>query len=472
MKNVNHTHPDYDRMAIKWKRCRDVIAGQDAIHTAGEAYLRRLKDQTDEDYAAYVERAGFYNATWRTMAALMGMMFRKPPHVELPGNVATFANDIDLAGTHIDTFARKVAVEVLGLGRVAVLVDVPDMAANAPATLAEAERAGLRPMLKTYPAETLINWKYERVNNRHVLTFAVLTEMAEVPEDEFKSGAVQRWRVLDLVGGTYRQRVFQKAENGKDFEQVGPDIFPLRNGETLDFVPLFIVGVDGIDSTVDEPPLIDLVDLNLSHYRSNADYEHGCHFTGLPTAVVSGYVGDGMGQQSLYIGSQAAWVFPDPQAKAQYLEFTGQGLGALERALDRKEAQMAILGARMIAEERRVAETATTASIHRSGENSVLANLALAVSDAMEKALAVFAQWSNVAGAPVYQINRDYSPAMLDASQITALLKAVQMGQISGQSLHELLQRADLLDSAVTFEEEQERVSSAALPAPVREVAA
>jgi phage terminase large subunit len=43
---VNSTHPDYDTFAPKWKRCRDVIAGQDAIHAAGEAYLPRLKDES------------------------------------------------------------------------------------------------------------------------------------------------------------------------------------------------------------------------------------------------------------------------------------------------------------------------------------------------------------------------------------------------------------------------------------------
>lgn len=468
MQHIDTRHRDYTRMSPKWKRCRDVMAGQDAVHAAGESYLPKLKEQEMEDYDSYRKRAGFYNATWRTVAGLLGMMFRKPPSADLPGNVGTYATDIDLAGTHIDTFARKVALDVLGVGRVAIMVDAPASEMTGPVSLATAERMGIRPMLKMYSAETLINWKYARVRNRWVLVRAVLEEVIEEPDGEFKTEDVTQWRVLDLDdAGLYRQRLFRKVDGGKGgFEQIGDDIYPVMNGRNLDFVPLYVLGVDGLDSTVDEPPLIDLVDLNLSHYRTNADYEHGCHFTGLPTAFIAGYAPEG--GESFCIGSTSAWVFPDPQARASFLEFTGQGLGALKENLDRKEAQMAILGARMVAEEKRVAETATTTAIHRSGENSVLASIALAVSDAMEKALAVFAQWAGTAGTPEYQFNREYNPAMLDAAQITALLKAVQMGQISAQSFHELLQRADVLDSAVPFEEEQERIAATALPSPVQ----
>lgn len=474
MDNVNYRHPDYDRMFPKWKRCRDVIAGQDAVHDAGTEYLPKLGEQEQSDYDAYRKRAGFYNATWRTVSGLLGMMFRKPPSEELPGNVATYAMDIDLAGTHIDTLARDVALEIISVGRVAIMVDAPANVLTGPVSLAAAERAGIRPKLAVYNAETLINWKYARIRNRFVLVMAVLEEKAEEAIDEFKSEMVDQWRVLDLdEAGMYRQRIFRKAgvnDVGK-FVQVGEDIYPAMAGQKMDFIPLYVIGTDGIDSGVDEPPMIDLVDVNLSHYRTTADYEHGCHFTGLPTAVVSGH-NSGTDSAALYIGSTTAWVFSDPQARAQYLEFTGQGLGALRDNLDRKEQQMAILGARMIAQEKRQAETATTAAIHRTGENSVLASIALAVSDAMEKALAVFARWANVSGTATYQISRDYNPAMLDAAQMTAIMKAVQTGLMSPQSFHELMQRADVIDSAVSFEDEQERISATALPAPVVDDAA
>jgi hypothetical protein len=50
---VNSTHPDYDAARPLWLRARDVIAGEDAVKSAGEEYLPRLEAQTDEEYSAY-----------------------------------------------------------------------------------------------------------------------------------------------------------------------------------------------------------------------------------------------------------------------------------------------------------------------------------------------------------------------------------------------------------------------------------
>lgn len=469
MQGIDTHHADFDKFAPKWKRVRDTFAGQDEVHKAGAEYLPMLKQQEPADYASYVKRAGFYNATWRTVAGLLGMMFRKPAEAELPGTVESYANDIDMAGTTLDTFARKVALEVLGAGRVGIMVDHPDTGGATPVNVASAEALGLRPMLKIYRAECIINWKYARVANHWRLVRVTLQETVEEADGEFKAKLVDQWRVLDLdEGGSYRQRVFQKATKAGEFEQIGADVYPQIGGNNLTALPFYITGPDGVDAELDEPPLIDLVDLNLSHYRTNADYEHGCHFTGLPTAVVSGYTPNSETNERFYIGSTSAWVFPDPNAKASFLEFTGQGLSSLRDNLDRKEQQMAVLGARMIAEEKRVAETATTASIHRTGENSVLSSIALAVSDAMERALRIFAFWAGANGEVAYQINRDYNPAGLEPAMLTALMKAVQVGNLSPQSLHTLMQRADLIESVVTFEDEQERIGAVE---PVRPVA-
>lgn len=463
MDGVNTHHKDFDRYSPKWERCRAASDGQDAVHGAGEKYLPKLKDQEDADYRSYVQRAGFYNATWRTIGGLLGMMFRKPPMVELPSAIESYLPDIDMAGTSLETCARKVALEVLEVGRVGIMVDHPSVEGATPLTVAAAQTQGLRPMITTYRAECIVNWQYRRIRNRWMLAKVVLKEQAEEPDGEFKVKCVDQWRVLDLdETDQYRVRLFRKAVAGKtgEFVQVGGDVFPLLGGARLGFIPFYIVGPDGVDSELDEPPLIDLVDVNLSHYRTNADYEHGCHFTGLPTAVVSGYTPDTENPEKFYIGSTAAWVFPDPQASATFLEFTGQGLSALKENLDRKEQQMAILGARMLFAEKRAAEAAETAAIHRTSENSVLASIATAVSEALEAALTTFAEWAGAPGEVKYQLNRDYNPAMLSAQDLTALLKAVQMGEMSSESFFDLLQRADVVDSELSFEEERERIGS------------
>src|SRR5687767_1970413 len=122
---VQSQHPEYIHFLPKWERCRDVAAGQDAVHGAGAKYLPRLKDQEDPEYDAYKMRAVFFNATWRTIDGLRGMIFRRPPKVEVPASVEELLKDVDLQGTPFELFASKTVEEVLTVGRVGILVDYP-----------------------------------------------------------------------------------------------------------------------------------------------------------------------------------------------------------------------------------------------------------------------------------------------------------------------------------------------------------
>lgn len=470
--SVKQTHPEYDKYAPKWKRCRDVALGQDAVHEAGVLYLPKLRDQTDDEYKAMVKRATFYNASWRTIAGLTGMLFRKPPKQDTPAGIKDELEDVTMKGTPLNTFVAEVTEESIEIGRIGVLVDFPPMVnTGAVVTLAKAKDGGLRPMMQMYKAENIINWKMRRIANKTVLGMVVLTESVAIPKDEFKEDFETRYRVLDLepFTATYRIRVFRIDERGND--QLLETIIPLMNGQLMNSIPFFFINTETTEPPCQEPPLIDLVDLNLAHYRVTADYEHGCHFAGMPTPVISGYQiavpEQGKPAETFYIGSAKAWVFPNPDAKAEYLEFTGQGLQALEKNLDRKESQMAILGARMIAQEKKVAETATTTAIHRTGENSILASVALTVSLSIVRALEIFAEWAGIENPKCeYEINRDFLPASIDAQMLASLLKAYQSSAMSFETLFDLLQRGDMVAPELTPEQEQERIKAIPPPLP------
>lgn len=463
-RGVATQHPGYAKFAPKWKRCRDVSDGQDAVHAAGTAYLPRLKDQTNEDYTAYVKRAGFYNATWRTMSGLVGMLFRKPPSQKVPAGIEDYLKDVDLAGTSLDTFARGLALETLEVGRYGILVDHPPTANDEPLTVAAAQQQGLRPALQLYRAESIINWKHRRVRNRHVISQVVLEEIVSEPDGEFAEKDVTQYRVLDLdEDDQYRVRVFQR-ENEKDVLVEGP-FHPLMNGKTLDYIPFAIGGVDGIESDLDEPPLIDLMDRNLEHYRVTADYRHALHFSACPMLMLAGVqIEPG---EKVYVGSTKAIIADHPDAKGFYIEPKGQGLPSIREALNDLKQEMAVLGARMIAEEKKQAETATTAAIHRTGENSVLSAIAIAVSEALEWALGIFAEWAGQPAEVEYQLNRDFLPEGMDPAMIQALMGAVQAGKFPEEAWFELAQRADLISPEMTFEEYQQKTQEEA-PDPAR----
>lgn len=452
--SVKTTHHEYDEYNGKWKRCRDVAKGQDAVHAAGTEYLPRLKDQTDEDYKAYRTRTPFFNATWRTISGLTGMLFRKPAKIEVPAVTEPMLATVTDDGQPIGVFANEVVEECLKVGRVGILVDYPVVKEES-VTKADAAVLNLRPTMGLYLAESIINWKISVVNNLRVLTRVVLTEMIEVEITEFECEMQERYRVLDLVDGFYRVRVF-KVE--KDVETVLEEYIPTMNSLPMPFIPFYFLSADDTQVCPDDPPLIDLVDLNLSHYRTSADYEHGCHFTGLPTGYITGHtLGEG---DKIYLGSQTMMVFPNPETQVGFLEFTGSGLGMLQTNLERKESQMAILGARMLEAQKRAAEAAETAGIHRSGENSLLASMAKSISLGMTAALQTFSNWAGGSEVVTYELNRDFFPMPLDAQAMAALVSAWQQGGISKETLFENLKQGQVIGDTVDFETEEVRIQN------------
>ena len=465
-------HVDYAKYATKWKRCRDVIAGQDDVHAGKTVYLPRLQDQVAEEYDNYVLRTPFFNASWRTVAGFVGMLFRKPPTLEVPTAMEDMLDDITLSGISFHNFAQQVVLENLTVSRVGVLVDHPPLVSNADGTVitvAQTQVLGLRPYMAMYKAESIINWKMGRVNNKWVLIQVRLVEVSAIQnetDNEFTHEVRKQIKVLDLVDGlVYRQRVFDEDTE----EQIGDDVIPLMNGKPLDFIPFYFIGPDGTESEFEEPVLIDLFDLNLAHYRVAADYEHGCHMTGLPTPYVTGYQQpDPNKPDRFFIGSTAAWVFSDPSTKVGFLEFTGQGLSALENNMTRKEAQMASIGARMLAPEKSGVEAAETIAMRNSGEQSILSAIALATSNGLEDALETFAEWAGFGDVEInFEINRDFMPYGIEPVLLTALLASVQAGKLSNESFFDLMKRGDLIEADLTFEEEQARIDSQPPPMPL-----
>jgi hypothetical protein len=455
---VKTQHPDYVAYTDKWARCRDVSAGTDAVHAAGVKYLPKLKEQDETEYRAYQQRAPLFNATWRTIAALGGMLLRVPPRMKVPESLSALLDDVTGDGTGLLILLLELVEEDLTVGRAGLLVDYP-RANVASLTQADAQRLNLQPTINLYKAEAIYNWQTRRINNKTVLSQVRLEENDVSRPDEFTEKIEKQYRVLDLdEAGLYRQRVFKVDAGGNQY-QVGEDIYPMMKGQQLKFIPFYFVGPDDTSPCVDNPPLIDLVDMNLAHYRVTADYEHGCHFTGLPTPVVSGYTPENPGEK-LCIGSTTAWIFPDPSAKATFLEFQGTGLGALKENLEAKKAEMAVLGARMLEQQKRAAETAEVSRVHRMGDVATLASIAQAISIGVEAALQTFSDWAGASGDVEFSLNRDFFPMPLDPQALAALVQAWQSGAISHETLFNNLKAGEIVDEDTTFEDEQAKITN------------
>jgi hypothetical protein len=440
---VDTKHDDYMDKYEDWIKCRDFIEGSSAVKAKETDYLPALSRQTDDDYDDYLERALFYGATGRTHAALLGSVFRKDPIMTVPPDIDT--SDVSMMDLSLLDFTRKVTDEVLAVGRYGVLVEYSD--------------EELTPYFVGYRAENILNWRTERVEGRMVLTMLVLEEKDQVEGDTFydtKEDTI--YRVLRMVDGVYTVETHRSSSSGDSATPIlEATIVPLRNGEPLDFIPFYFFSTTSLQSSIQKPPLLDLVEVNKSHYQSSADLENGRHLAGLPTPIFIGFDFD---DQEVVLGTKHALHSTDPSARAFILEFTASGLATLEKALFDKEHLMSVMGARLLEAPRTGVEAAETARIRQAGESSLLAMVTRVLSEGMMKMMRTYVWWAGAENTDSVKIelNADFIDYRLDPAEITAYVSAYLQGAMSFETMFDNLQRGEVIPSGRTMEEEQSSI--------------
>ncbi|MCG3774036.1 MAG: hypothetical protein JW395_0853 [Nitrospira sp.] len=431
MAGVTTQHEEYKELAPRWKRCRDAVAGSDAIKKAGIEYLPMLDSHHANPlkYTEFKQRALFYNAAGRTVAGLAGGIFQKAPTVsEVDEKTLEHTKDVTLNGEPLESFALKTTQEYLTTGRYGILVD-----------MASEEAVESRPYWVGYRAEDIINWRFNKMGGDQELVLVVLREGTYNLNvvDEFEAKPVTQFRVLRLTPeGVYTQQVYtqeeQKAGDTEIKYAAGPVLIPTRRAVPLDFIPF------ALPWAVNTPPILDLVDINIAHYRGGADLKHGLHFTALPTPWVSGQSGDN--SKPLHIGSGTAWSL-EKDGKAGMLEFTGKGLEAIRTDLQDMQKMMATLGARLLEEVPSNRETALSVSMRHGSDYATLRTMAQIVEQQLSWALKVHQWWvgnealvSNMRGN--LELNKTFFDQHITADELRALLLALQSNSISYKTFY------------------------------------
>lgn len=470
---VNTPHPDYVTQKLLWQKQRRFRDGGDAVKAANEDYLPRLSGDDDEDYRAYKNRALFYGATGRTLQALSGAIFRKDARVEFPRpELLKLAGK---AGESVDELIKRCTEEQILPARVGTLVDAPAIANG-------------RPYITIYFAENIINWATQQRGESEELVEVVLEEQLETrnKDDRFKVERKTQFRVLRLGNpqprsdeealklgmadagdkAVYYQELWVEqvleeatANTPATITFTLKDIIVPRmyGGRTLEHIPFTIFNARSLAAKPEPGPMLELVNVNCSHYVSSADLEHGRHFTALPTPVLTGFNPD----FRLRIGSGVAWITEQPAARAYFLEFSGAGLGHLVEGQKHKEHLMATLGARLLEEQKAGVEAADTLRIRQQGEQSALTNVVVTADHGWTRTLQFYADWYGLSTTTVAcTINKDFDLAQLDPAQQQALMLQVQAGLMSYDTYFHNMKKGEVYPPDWTIEQERAAIEA------------
>ena len=449
----------------RWQVVRDVCAGDQALRQG--AYLPYLNRQDIgqsnlDRNAAYVRRAVLYAATSFTRDGLVGLAFRLDPRNELPTKLEYLLVDADGAGTSIYQQSQAVLASNLEIGRHGLYVDFSEALA--------------RPVIKSYSAEDIINWRYALIGGKRELTLVILRETIEV-ENGYGFTAVVQFRELALEDGVCVTRLWLEGANQDapvvkmmvDANGDEVDQLVLRSaGETFNFIPFQFVGSQANNADIDTSPLYGLAQVNIAHFRNSADYEDSVFFVGQVQPYISGLdtewrdhlqnpIDPATGQptgQKIYVGSRAPIPLPAGGtfgfAQAQPNTLVGE-------AMKHKEEQMIALGARMI-EATRAGKTATGENNDREATTSVLAMCVSNVSEAYQAVIGWCARYLDMGeydAANAYKINQDFVQQTADPAIMAQLVASWQTGVISKVDLRALYRKLGIIAVERTDDEIQ-----------------
>lgn len=425
----------------------------------------------DHDYEGYITRAQFFNATGRTLDGLSGMINRKPLMITIPDGYDKYIENVDGKGHSLNQFATEVVKDFLTTGWGGILVDMPKM--ENVRSQKDFEDANRYAYMTYYKAESIINWHWNSDGRKQYLDYVIFKEKTEVVKN-FSVEQKYNYRVCAIDDDGYYVQILYN-----DKSEIIDRAEPKDKNGRFRYIPFYFLATS---DNPQEPILEDLINVNLSHYRKSADYENGLHWTGVPTPWTQGadvdtvlINGQEVAKEPLKLGGSVVQNLPAGASMA-YLEFSGSGCNQLANAMRADEDRMAILGARIISQERKGVESAETAKIHRAGENSILSNIATNLSIVFTKLLKIYLEWSsgNQLSDEEHKVifNTDYDVSTMSASDLAAYVGAWQAGAISKKTMFRNLKEGEIVEANKSFEDEQAEIDeeqASRVPMPTEE---
>jgi hypothetical protein len=474
----NAPHPAVVRMRPAWRDCRDLASGTRAIHAGGQRYLPIHPREQPEDYKRRATATEVYNGFRRAIGAMTGLVMQTDPAIS-DGAPAEFVEDwdnIDGRGTSGPVFSRHLFNDATITGLAGILVDFPAVATPDLLSLADETSLGIRPYWLLIRAEQLVSWRTARVGGQLILTQLVLREDVEEPNGRFGTAICTYYRVfvrqvfrsfdangmeLEVASDTvqwelWKSEVKPNGDEKPEFQKGGT----LTGMDEIPFSPM-VAGNDpeGFECA---PPLQDMADVNLAHYRVNADRRHVMHLACVPIPVRVGFRPpvDGSGEVTVAanmmmdvpVGGDFFWRSPDGTA----FEPTKDELDALER-------RMGQLAAAFLSPDTRQAETAKAKQIDSSAQNATLASTARSLKGCLDHAARLHLKYRKLESAEAtFTVNTEYEKLVMDTTLVQALSTMEQAGQLTLDTLLTLLVRGHILPDDFDAEAEQEKVAKRA----------
>jgi hypothetical protein len=459
-----YVNADYAFWRNVWRSIRHAMIGEVEIKRHGSVYLPRMESMDDDQWYAYLERAVFYNMVYRTVTGLTGAIFRRDPRLLKAGpKLKKLTQRISKDGLSLALFTKVVAQEMLSVGRYGVLLDKAQDDLN----------PSITPFFAGYTTENILDWTTAEIEGKTELDYILLREFKVDRRMTVPSGAkvkgnivynpnptygqlFQRYRVLRLTYNEeylrweYTQELYERDHQDANLSEDPVIMKPLVYGVPFKRIPFRFFNATTNLTDIEKPPILDILTLNLSHYRTYAQLEHGRFFTANPVYYVSG----GNEDDDFHIGPSVVWQI-DAGQQAGIIEFNGQGLKSLETALNTKEDQVASLGGRLLGESANAGQSDNQVKLKDRNEQSLLLNVTTVLNENFTDLLQLMALWLNEQpwDAITLRVNQDFLLDNAAAREFRAITMMYQAGILPIEVIYEYFLKAEVIPEYMEMEQ-------------------
>ena len=439
-----------------WLQLLDTAeGGEREVKERGEEYLPKtsgMKANTtsgDEVYEAYKLRAIFYEYTKDTIPAMLGVMHSKPAKIEIPDSIAHLNEESDSPESWrvgLQQVLREINNNQLTYGRYGLLTDIPAK---------ETAASEVRPYIQAYESFYILDWSERELEDGSIIIDYVL--LAEHDPDSTDRTAryeepKMRLRILALDENGDYYYVIISLDDGPDtvndtLKGIDLDnppeqpegggfgaVYPEAMNQRLKFIPFVFINVTNLLPDVEKSPLLPLSDMDISIYRGDADWAQAYFLQGQATLVASG-VSEG---EEVFVGAGNMIKLSDKDAKVQYAEVSGAGLGEMRERQTGLQNYATSIGVSLV--DQNQAESGTALEMRSSIKSAPLSTIAAVGAKGLTQALRYANYWkTGEFGQDKVLIspNQDFTSSTKAAKELVDLFNAKLAGApISMRDVH------------------------------------
>jgi hypothetical protein len=447
-KSPETTSAAYDSMAPAWAKIQTVLDGTEAMRAAEKTYLPQHFGESDKTYKERLDRCTLLNIAKLTLNSWVGRPFSKPiMFSDVPSAIEALFPNIDLIGNDIQVFGRDWFSDGLAKSYSHCYIDFPRTDRDGIRTLADDRAEGVRPHWIHYRPEDIFFAEAEMTDGKEVLReIRIMEEVSErVGFAEVFQPQIRRVYMDPDLGGVIELYRLKEPEKKKDKRE-----WILHESWTfsLPVIPLVTFYANREAFMVGQPPLEDLVDLNIAHWQSTSDQRAVLTVARFPILSCSGGTAEG---KEIIVGPRRILFSPDPNAKFSYVEHTGKAIESGAKDLASLESNMAEYGAEFL-KRRPGSVTATQRTLDTAEATSPLQDTAIRFGHALTQALDLTAQWLKLETGGTAEVHTDFAFGGGDQAELGTLLNTRKARDMSREAYLKELQRRGLLADGYDIE--------------------